>query len=86
MYRVLQKILAEGGVQSLWRGNLINCMKVGPESAIRLFTFEQVSHQMFVILKRMKIYLFTKRGGSGKIRSWWESILCQKETYLFLLN
>ena len=43
MYRVLQKILAEGGVQSLWRGNLINCMKVGPESAIRLFTFEQVS-------------------------------------------
>jgi len=42
LYRVLQKILAEGGVQSLWRGNLINCMKVGPESAIRLFTFEQM--------------------------------------------
>jgi len=35
-------IIKEGGVPSLWRGNFINCMKVGPESAIRLFMFEKV--------------------------------------------
>ncbi|XP_066923099.1 calcium-binding mitochondrial carrier protein SCaMC-2-like [Clytia hemisphaerica] len=42
IYGVLKCTIKEGGLRSLWRGNFINCMKVGPESAIRLLTFEQM--------------------------------------------
>ena len=35
-----KNILAEGGVRSFWRGNLTNCIKMAPETAIKFFTYE----------------------------------------------
>lgn len=35
-------MLNEGGVWSLWRGNGMNVMKVGPEAAIRFMLYEEI--------------------------------------------
>ena len=36
----LSSMIAEGGVRSLWRGNLMNVIKVSPETGLRLMSYE----------------------------------------------
>lgn len=39
-------MLNEGGALSLWRGNGINVMKVGPEAALRFMFYEEVKNNL----------------------------------------
>lgn len=43
-FEVTRLIIKEGGVLSLWRGNLLSALKVGPEMAFRFTAYERIKH------------------------------------------
>lgn len=45
-FEVTRLIIKEGGVLSLWRGNFLSTLKVGPEMAFRFTAYERIKHMI----------------------------------------
>jgi len=42
----IQSMVKTGGIKSLWRGNGVNCIQVGPESALTFFLYELLKNTL----------------------------------------
>mmetsp|Transcript_54047 Transcript_54047/g.171503 ORF Transcript_54047/g.171503 Transcript_54047/m.171503 type:complete len:175 (-) Transcript_54047:78-602(-) len=51
VWQGLRRMMAEGGIRDMMKGNGTNCVRIVPNSAVKFFTYEQLSH---AILFRMK--------------------------------
>jgi hypothetical protein len=57
---ILSKLWAEDGIQGFWRGNLAACVRLGPQSALKFFAFEELE----------------KITGAGRPLAGWQRTIC----------
>jgi solute carrier family 25 protein 43 len=57
---ILAKLWAEDGIAGFWRGNLAACVRLGPQSALKFFAFEELQ----------------KIAGGGKPLAGWQRTVC----------
>lgn len=45
-HQVVKKSLRENSIKALWRGNMINVLKVGPEISIKFGTYQEIKNRL----------------------------------------
>lgn len=46
MSSILSKLWAESGIAGFWRGNFAACVRLGPQSAIKFYTFDELQKRI----------------------------------------
>ncbi|XP_063393488.1 calcium-binding mitochondrial carrier protein SCaMC-2 isoform X1 [Cydia fagiglandana] len=60
MSKCLARMISEGGITGLWRGNGINVIKIAPESAIKFAAYEQVKRLILGDRKNQPLEIYER--------------------------
>ncbi|XP_048004764.1 calcium-binding mitochondrial carrier protein SCaMC-2 isoform X2 [Leguminivora glycinivorella] len=60
MSKCLARMISEGGITGLWRGNGINVIKIAPESAIKFAAYEQVKRVILGDRKNQPLEIYER--------------------------
>ena len=80
-------MLQEGGITSYWRGNGINVLKIGPESALKFAAYEQMKRKIKDHNNNRELNIYERFIAGSFAGGFSQSIIYPLEVYMiFFLN
>ena len=77
IFQTLQRIISEEGVHNLWRGNVVNCIRVAPYAATQFTSYAQYkrllskSDDEFTVVRRLLCGGLAGVVEEPKGQTWW---------------